>query len=106
MNLIKIKNLVINLDNVAYWQSYSTKEYNQPTSHDTPPLDPNRPIPLQDDPEDPIVIIRFIGESEPQKVRPLRLGMPMSRAFLAHLKASGLLNEVQPESPARSDGEP
>jgi hypothetical protein len=101
MNLIKIKDLVINLDNVAYWRAYSTAEYNK-SNKDALSPDPNSPIRPQEDADDPIVVIHFIGG--PEKGRLLRLGMPMSRAFLAHLKASGLLNEVQPESVAGSDG--
>jgi hypothetical protein len=92
MNLLKIKNLVINLDNVAYWQAFSTKEWNKPTK-DVPSADPNTPVILGEDPDDPIVIFHFVGEQE--KSRPMKLGMPMSLAFLAHIKANGLLNDIQ-----------
>ena len=55
MNFVSIGNLIINLDNIAYWTVQPT------TAASTSPTQP---------PDDPVIRIHFIGNVEPVSLFP------------------------------------
>ncbi len=97
MNLIKIKSLVINLDNVAYWQAIPTSKSNKPIPKSAPPSDPNDPKVLYEDADDVTVIIHFVGEAAWERVASnvitaiVTLAAPSGLLYILHKKLTPLI---------------
>lgn len=100
MTLIKIKSLVINLDNVAYWEAVSPTDHWNPPKRSQDPLagpgaDARYPKLLYDESGDLFVTIHFVGTAIP-----LTLDFVASKAFLKYAADKGQMEQIQVGEPA------
>jgi hypothetical protein len=93
MKFLKIKSLVINLDKIRKWDIIPKAIFWPSPDAPKPdyvPIHPNAATPLHEASDEFGVVISVDGEKDA-----IRLAPPVAKAFVAHMKAQGYVEEIE-----------